>query len=236
MSDRNADPSQLPGAEERAMLRRSIRDLLATHWPPERMVELSNRPANMAAIWKQFAELGVTTLGTSAAEGGLSEIAVVMEELGRASCPAPMLGAAVTNLALHASTGGNGKASALMSSLQAGTCLPSIAFTDLDPASSDLRFNHGNVNGTLRFVDGSPVTTHLIAIRSSDLVLIDCRTVATTVAPTRALGGGWLCQFDFIEAEASLFDAPQNMLRYLDLVARLMLLARAHGAARRSFE
>ena len=100
MSDRTVDFLQMPGAEERDMLRRSIRSLLATHWPPERKVEMSTQPECLTAIWKKLSDLGVTALGSNPAEGGMSEIATVMEELGRASCPAPFLGAAIVNLAL----------------------------------------------------------------------------------------------------------------------------------------
>ena len=63
----------------------------------------TRRSSNALAItklWFGMAQQGLTTLGADATEAGLSEIVLVFEELGRASCPAPLLGAVAANLAL----------------------------------------------------------------------------------------------------------------------------------------
>src|SRR5688572_25330350 len=85
---------------ERGMLRKSVRDLLARHWPVEGAVERADDTQAIAALSQAMAGQGLAALGADLAEGGLREIVLLFEELGRASCPAPMLGAVVANLAL----------------------------------------------------------------------------------------------------------------------------------------
>lgn len=89
-----------PTEEERQMLRDSLRGFLSEHWPVIRAVDLSASPAAVADVWRKLVGQGVAALGSEPGEGGLHEIAVVMEELGRAGCPAPMVGAALGNLLL----------------------------------------------------------------------------------------------------------------------------------------
>jgi len=50
-------------------------------------------------LWRDLASQGLAALGADSAEAGLREILLVFEELGRASCPAPLLGAVAANLA-----------------------------------------------------------------------------------------------------------------------------------------
>ena len=97
---RSVDPATLPGDEERAMLRDSLRGFLAQHWPAAEAVARTGRPEAVATVWSALVEQGVAGLGAEPSEGGLREIAIAMEEAGRAACPAPLLGAALTNLAL----------------------------------------------------------------------------------------------------------------------------------------
>ncbi len=101
MIDRQAlDPATLPGTEERSMLRDSLRGFLETHWPAADAVVRATRPDAVAAIWSALVDQGVASLGSDPTEGGLREIVIAMEEMGRAACPAPLLGAVLANLAL----------------------------------------------------------------------------------------------------------------------------------------
>ena len=75
-----------------------MRELLAKRWPADRAVEAALDGAAIAAIWRELAGQGLAALG--AGTTGLRETMLVFEELGRASCPAPLLGAVAANLAL----------------------------------------------------------------------------------------------------------------------------------------
>src|SRR3972149_2169441 len=90
---------------DRQLLRDSVRDFLASRWPAARAVELSANAQAIAALWRDMGAQGLCALGAERSEGGLREIALVFEELGRAACPAPLLGAVAANLALAARRG-----------------------------------------------------------------------------------------------------------------------------------
>ena len=85
---------------ERGLLRDSVREFLLKRWPPDHAVERSGNAEAIAALWRDLAGQGLASLGADPAEAGLREILLVFEELGRASCPAPLLGAVAANLAL----------------------------------------------------------------------------------------------------------------------------------------
>jgi hypothetical protein len=85
---------------ERGLLRDSVREFLLKRWPSDHAVERSGNAEAIAALWRALAGQSLAALGANPAEAGLREIVLVFEELGRASCPAPLLGAVATNLAL----------------------------------------------------------------------------------------------------------------------------------------
>ena len=120
---------------ERSLLRRSVRDFLSSIWPADRAVENSGDAEAMARLWPAMARQGLASLGSNAAEVGLREIVLVFEELGRASCPAPLLGAVAANLALAAQP--SNSARALLEDLHQGNATIALALGafDGDPAA-----------------------------------------------------------------------------------------------------
>ena len=81
------------------MLRDSLRGLLEAHWHADCMKDGAS-PDAITRVWDKLAQQGVAVLGADPEEGGLREILAVMEELGRAACPAPMWSAVLANLVL----------------------------------------------------------------------------------------------------------------------------------------
>src|SRR5689334_15389521 len=81
------------------LLRDSMRGLLETHGRPDGPTDGAS-PEAIAGIWERLVQQGVTVLGSDPQERSLSAILVVMEELGRAACPAPMWSAVLANMAL----------------------------------------------------------------------------------------------------------------------------------------
>ena len=178
---RGVDPAALPGDEERAMLRDSLRGFLAQHWPAAEAVARTSRPEAVATVWSALVDQGVAALGAEPSEGGLREIAIAMEEAGRAACPAPLLGAFLANLAFSdiapapgadrskgeasGSDDAAGVVADVLGGLHAGTSRLCWSFGAFDPnrdAGSIAWSNDGVVHGTLRFVDGALGATHLV--------------------------------------------------------------------------
>src|SRR5439155_11963076 len=93
------DAAEVPGDDVRQMLRDSLRGFLGEQWTAD-CVRRGPSPPDVAAIWSKLVGQGIATLGCNLDEGGLREIAVVLAELGRAACPAPMWSAAIVNFAL----------------------------------------------------------------------------------------------------------------------------------------
>ena len=96
------DATGPPSDDTAEMLRDSLRGFLEAHWAAGGGKERPS-PDDISAIWRKLIGQGVAALGSGRDEGGLREILVVMAELGRAACPAPMWSTALANLALSGS-------------------------------------------------------------------------------------------------------------------------------------
>jgi alkylation response protein AidB-like acyl-CoA dehydrogenase len=177
---------------ERDLLRQSVRDLLASIWPADKAVENCADAQAVAKLWQAMARQGLASLGCASAGVGLRETLVVFEELGRASCPAPLLGAVAANLALATQTSnaaradepGSGRVSgartiesprwalaslasaarALLEDLHQGNASIALALGtfDGDPAAGGVTVHGDALQGKLSFVEGAQAVTHLL--------------------------------------------------------------------------
>ena len=229
------DLAELPSAEVRTMLRDSLRGFLGEHWNLDRARAAS--PEEISAIWTGLVEQGVASLGRDASEGGLREILLVMAELGRAGCPAPMWSAGMANLVLARSR--EPAAAELLGRLQAGTSRVAFSAGAIDPDrhAASIRTDDGRLTGLLRFVEVAASCTHLlVAVGRFKLALVDLGATGVRLEPTRAMGAVGLYQVRLDEVPAMLIPLEGSSADGLLLKGKLALLARAYGAARRAFE
>jgi alkylation response protein AidB-like acyl-CoA dehydrogenase len=229
------DLNQLPNEEIREMLRDSLRGFLGEQWSAHAKHAAS--PEAISAIWTRLVGQGVASLGCDFREGGLREILVVMAELGRAGCPAPMWSAALANLALsgsraHAAVG-------LLEKLHAGAARVAFSFgaLDPDPNAGSIRVTNGSASGLLRFVEVAGSCTHLVVtVDGPALTVVELGASGVDLEPTRAMGAWGLYEVRLNSAPTTIVAlehlAPDDLL----LEGKLALMARAHGAARRVFE
>jgi alkylation response protein AidB-like acyl-CoA dehydrogenase len=228
------DVAALPSDDVRTMLRESLRGFLGEHWTLD--AARSASPAEVAAVWHRLVGQGVASLGCARDEGGLREIMVVMDELGRAACPAPMWSAALANLALSGVC--DESAAALRQRLSAGAASVVFSFgaIDSDRGAASIRATDGRVSGLVRVVEGAASCTHLLlALDPATLALVDLAQPGVALEPTRAMGAPGLYQLRFDAVPAQLIGlrvSSDDLLRK----GKLALLARAHGAARRAFD
>jgi alkylation response protein AidB-like acyl-CoA dehydrogenase len=221
--------------EIRAMLRDAVRGLLATQWPADKAVELGADSAGVASIWRRLSSQGVAAIGRDVEDGGLAEAQVVMAELGRAACPAPMLSAMLANFALHDIP----DATEVLQRIADGAIICAFGFGQFDPDGRAGSVEaHGNeATGCLRFIEVGESCTHVLApCGLGAFALVELAAAGTTVHPTRAMGATGLCEVRFEKSHARIFHGDSSTLDDLIARSRLMLLARAHGAARRAFE
>jgi alkylation response protein AidB-like acyl-CoA dehydrogenase len=219
---------------ERSLLRRSVRDFLSSSWPADKAVENCNDTGAIANLWLAMARQGLASLGSDETEAGLREIILVFEELGRASCPAPLLGAVAANLALG--TQSSNAARALLEDLHQGNAIVALALGDLDgdPAAGRTAVRDGTLRGAF---EGAQAATHVLIFTDSPsgiaVVARDSPGLATRMAPGLAVPPF----FDLVleDAPALWLKMPAEALADIALTARLACVGRALGAAERAF-
>jgi alkylation response protein AidB-like acyl-CoA dehydrogenase len=230
------DRIELPSDDVRTMLRDSLRGFLGAQWKPE-LAAKSSQPEEITSIWTQLVGQGVAALACDFSEGGLREILVVMAELGRASCPAPMWSAALANLAL---SGCQAEAAVkLLDKLHDGTARVAFSFGALDPDGNTgtIELAEERASGVLRFVEGAASCTHLVvAIEPSGVAIVALDDPGIELEATRAMGAWGLYEVRLKQAPARRIDLAPGILDDLLLAAKLGLVARAHGAARAAFD
>lgn len=231
------DPSQLPSDEIREMLRDSLRGFLREHWSAVAASKQAPEPQQIAAIWTRLVGQGIAALGCDFSEGGLREILVVMTELGGAACPAPMWSAALANLGLSGCSADI--ATDLLEKLHAGTARVAFCFGELDPDrhAGSIEVVNGKARGLLRFVEVAASCTHLlVAVKGDALGVIELGGFGVDLVPTRAMGASGLYEIRLNSASAAAIELLPSATDALLLEAKLALMARAYGAARRSFD
>jgi alkylation response protein AidB-like acyl-CoA dehydrogenase len=230
-------PTGLQDDDVRTMLRDSLRGFLATQWKAEAVARPSRPAEEIVSIWTRLVGQGVAALGYDRSEGGLREILVVMTELGRASCPAPMWSAAITNLTLSDCRAES--AAELLGKLHDGTARVAFSFAALDPDANagSVQLSDGLASGLLRFVEVAGSCTHLVvAISPARVAIVALDGPGVELTATRAMGAWGLYQVRLTEAPAHRIDLAPAALDDRLPVAKLALAGRAYGAARAAFD
>lgn len=238
----NADATAF-SAEDRALLRDALRDLLSRHWPAANAPAAATQAGPMRAIWRALADQGVLALGSGEAGAGWREVILAAEELGRAACPAPLLDAACCQWL--ASRSGDPRLAELAGRTATGDACPALCF-GAEGGDVDAGLVHaasGRITGVRHFVEDSPATTEwLIVIAATGradqgrlaLVARDAAGISATAQPGLAAQPWRSLRFE--QVDARLVELEAGHVAALARLARLGLLARALGAARRAFE
>jgi 3-oxo-4-pregnene-20-carboxyl-CoA dehydrogenase beta subunit len=223
---------------DRDMLRDSVRGFLADHWPVEGAAERATDPAAIHTIWHSLAAQGLAGLGARDQETGLRETLLVFEELGRAHCPAPLLGAVALNHILAATTPAPA-AQAIAQATAAGTAAIAVALGswDGDPAAGSAQLAGGpvggHVTGHLAFVEDTAIATHLLVLTGPPPRAVLLAADPAAIRPTPGLAIPALAELELDAAALATLDADAD---HLAEIIRLCCAARALGAAERGFE
>ena len=165
--------------EDQEALQRAAREFLVRECPPALVRETATTPDGVPrALYARMAELGWMGLVVPEKEGGLGlsilDLALVLEELGRAAAPGPFL---PTQLVIHAllRAGAGAQRKAWLPRLVAGECFAALAYLE----ESDRHDAEGitlparrtrdgwRLGGTKLFVMGAP---------GAELLLVAART------------------------------------------------------------
>jgi len=230
----------LPTDADRRLLRDAVRNLLKTHWPAADAVNKAENAAEIQTIARRIAEQGLTRLGTDPSEGGLQEILIVQEELGRAACPVPFLASALLNILLRPRVANDAVISELLDRLHEGKGLAAIAFGsfDGDRTAGAVSLKEGCISGEARYLDVAHCATHIALVTSpTSIAIVDAKGAGVKLIMTRALGAQGLATARLSQTNV-LFTVEVETQELEDLarIQRLALTARAFGAADRAFE
>jgi acyl-CoA dehydrogenase len=223
---------------ERDLLRKSVRDLLTRRWPSATAVENAENAPAVTALWREMAAQGLASLGSDAAEAGLREILLVFEEFGRASCPAPLLGAVAANLAL--ANRPSPAARTLLDELHQGKAVVAAAFGEFDGDrdAGGVEWHDENVSGRVAFVEDAQIATHLLVLVGSpaSVAMVARDAPGLRIGTTPGLAVPPFSELSFDNTPAVRVDVGAETLASVATVARLACTSRALGAAQRGFE
>ncbi|MDG9705386.1 acyl-CoA dehydrogenase family protein [Streptomyces sp. DH37] len=186
-------------------LRASVRALLADRCPPESVLARceTGEPYDRG-LWRTLArDLGAASLAVPEKAGGagasLREVAVVLEELGRAAAPTPYLGSTVlaTTALLALEDADGGEAADLLASLAAGerTAAPAVPLSAVPGTGafpSAVRADSaGTLSGTVTSVaDAVAADVLLVPAEGRDgpgLYAVETSAAALSVVPRTSL-------------------------------------------------
>jgi alkylation response protein AidB-like acyl-CoA dehydrogenase len=224
-------------SEEHEALRLGAQRWLQTHCPPSEPRAVAESPADvLPAVWEKMAAQGWLGLHVPEGEGGqgftVSELAVVLEELGYALFPGPVL-PTVLAAAVIAQHGTAAQRARYLPGLADGSTPAAVAL-----GAGTLRLGTGDggpsISGTLRPVLGLPTASVLLApLDGGGWCLLDPResggaTALPALDATRGLGEFVLAGFP-LAPEAHLPGVAMDEVRDLALV---MAAAEGAGVAR----
>ena len=250
-------------SEEQELLRKTARDFLEESSPPKLAREvMEGAQSHSAELWSQMAELGWTGLAIPESCGGaglgMVELAIVLEELGRALAPVPFLPTAIAAWAIL-EAGDEAQQREWLERISAGRAIATLAITEAagteepgDMALSATRSGDGwELSGQKLFVPDADIADLLVAVarmggageRGLGLFLVPRDTPGIRVSPTPSmdlLRGLHRVDFEGVGLPAAALlggdtDAWPRLSRILDR-ARVMICAEMLGGAARCLE
>lgn len=193
-------PDNFGFGEEAAMLKDSARKFFTEHFPADklhRMVASDTNPERMRdsvwdrALWQQMVELGWTSLAVPESAGGIGmpvvAVAGLVEELGRAAFPCPLLSTLAATYVLAACGSGGEAALAEIAEGQTASLAITNRLGSWNLADTDVACEQGKLNGTAWFVqDARKVDRLLVSAKTSAgqaLYWVASDATGVTVAP-----------------------------------------------------
>ncbi len=224
---------------ERTLLRDSVRELLARRWPVEGASKNADDSHALGKLWREFAEQGFVSVGSSRSEVGLREIILIFEELGRASCLAPLLGAVGANIVL--ASAGSDEALAFLEDLHRGDAMVALVLAafDGDRAAGRIEIRGQELFGKASFVEGAQLATHFLVFTDapfSAAIIVEREAPGLKIKITPGLAAPALAEVTFERTPGIQVHQRPAVLVDAALVAQVACAGRALGAARRGFE
>lgn len=220
--------------EEQEMLRRSARSFLAEKFPKKLIKELEESELGYSPeIWKEMAELGWIGLPFPEKYGGAGmtflDLAVLLEEMGRAAMPGPYFSTVVLGGFPLLDLGREEQKAQHLPKLASGQAIFTLALTEADGQYSAASIKtkaepSGDgwvISGTKLFVPDAQVADWLILVARTKeggtpeegltFFLVEAKSPGVNVTPLKTLADK-LCEVEFDEVKVP----GENLLGELD--------------------
>jgi alkylation response protein AidB-like acyl-CoA dehydrogenase len=227
-------------AEEHDDLRSSVRALLEKSADSAAIRRTVDAGGYDTALWRRMSEeLGLPGLAVSEERGGVGfgvvELAVVLEEIGRANLPSPYLSTVLGAWALETSDASE-VAADLVPGLAAGEVLAAVHLVG-DEGPAPWSVADGKVTGVLRHVADGHTADHVVLVGPDGGAVVDLTGSGVTRRPleTMDLTRGQ-ARIELREAAARDLWAPEGWGRRLAALAAILVACEQVGGAERVLE
>jgi len=234
------DTLSLPGNHDRQLLRDALRGILNQYWSSASPVSKSDGTA-LADAWKHLAASGTLALGSNPEDGYIREVCVAMQELGRAGCLAPVIGAYLFNVAMASASCTDQDLNTLCQKIQDGQALLGccVGLSSPDSASTGVIAENNCISAVVDSVECADILTHLMIVveqeGESGFAIVDLQQGNITCTADRMLGAEGYSHVRLADAPFAFVPVKAALRDDLGLLMKLFFLARAYGAAEKSF-
>lgn len=222
--------------EEQEMLKKAARDFLEKECPMSMVREMAEDEKGYSPeLWKKMAELGWPGLGFplryGGNEGSFLDLAVLIEEMGRALLPGPFFATVALGALYILDVGSEQQREEFLPGVANGEILLTLALSEpgveYDPASIAVtatpRQGDYILNGTKLFVPYAHVADHVLCVaRTAEgarpgegltVFIVNTRTPGVTCTPLKTLARDNQCEVvfeDVVVPRDSVLGEPDN--------------------------
>ncbi len=211
--------------QEQEMLRTSARDFLTTECPPELVKQMAeDEKGYKPEMWAKMAELGWQGLAIPEKYDGMGmtflDLAVLLEEMGRAVCPGPFFSTVVLAGLTILEAGSEEQKKEYLSKIASGKAIATLAVTEpsvsYDAAAIEVKATaQGDsyvMSGTKLFVDNANIADFMVvAARTKKgkdpedgitLFVVDGKAPGITTTLLKTIAGTKQCEVIFNNVKA----------------------------------
>lgn len=176
-----AQPNNYGFGEEAALLKESARKFFREHFTTDKLhalVAADHNPDRAPScdwdqsLWQKLVDLGWTVLAVPEAAGGVgmpvAAVAGLVEELGRAAFPCPLLGTLNATYVLVACGADGAAALADIAAGESATLALTNRHGSWDPGATELRYDGEGLHGSAWFVQDAAKSDRLLVCAHTD--------------------------------------------------------------------
>jgi len=231
--------------ESQEILKESARKFFAGECPISEVRRLTEtETAFDANLWTKLAEQGYTGIIFPEEAGGIGlgvvELALLMEEAGRALLPGPFFSTVALAGGVLLAFAGNTLSKKCLAAIARGEARATVALLEAsaswDPADAQMTAANGKLKGEKLFVPDAAVAEWIIVAAKNGVFLVDAKSSGIRIAPMQAMDITrkiYSVQFDNVPAEK--IGETAGISKALD-VATVASAAEMVGGMQRTLE